>query len=113
MNEPDYRLYTNTEAAERAGGGLTESFFRRLAASGEVESTLVGGKTRWTDAQIRAAIAHHAKGGKTTSQKAPAPAAPASAAPANTSRRTQRRTPQPGGNAETLRPAKGRKYATA
>jgi hypothetical protein len=64
---PAYHLYTSKEAAERAGGGLTASFFDRLAASRQVEHTYAGRKVRWTDAQIAAAVVYHARGGTPSS----------------------------------------------
>lgn len=105
---PAYRLYTSKQAAERAGGGLTESLFDRLATQG-LEHTLIGAKLRWTDAQIAAAVAHHARGG------APAEASPTPAAtPTPRAPRAPRRT----STSQTvsvpdLSPRPGRRYATS
>ncbi|MEV4246921.1 hypothetical protein AB0J63_26350 [Streptosporangium canum] len=92
-----YRLYTSKEAAERAGGGLSASFFDRLAASRQVEHTYAARKIRWTDAQIAAAIAYHARGG--TPSSAPQPVAP----PA--------RPPHVPGAVTPLRAKPGKRYA--
>lgn len=89
MTEPVYRLYTSAQAAERVGGGLTETLFDRLAAQG-LEHTLIGAKLRWTDAQIAGAVAHHARGGA-PAEPPPAPVA----APAPRVQRAPRRTSTP------------------
>ncbi|MFI7049048.1 hypothetical protein [Streptosporangium sandarakinum] len=72
---PSYHLYTSEEAAERTGGNLPASLFKRLAASRKVEVTYIGRKVRWTDEQIAAAVAYHARGDK------PADARPAAPSP--------------------------------
>lgn len=87
MDAPTYRLYTSGEAAERVGGHLTESLFDRLAHQGLLH-TLIGGKIRWTDEQIAAAVAHHARGG--VSAPEPSPTARLARTP-----RASRRTPAP------------------
>lgn len=62
---PDFRLYTHEQAAALIGGGITANLLRRLAQAG-VEHTRIGGKVRWTLAQLRAAVAEHAVTGPTT-----------------------------------------------
>lgn len=106
---PAYRLYTSKQAAERAGGDLTESFFDRLAASGQVEVTLIGRKVRWTDAQIAGAIAHHARGGSPAPPPAALPGQPTGAP------RQQKRKPQEAvasAGVTPLRSKPGRRYAS-
>ncbi|MBF8186365.1 helix-turn-helix transcriptional regulator [Nonomuraea sp. K274] len=61
----DFRLYTCEQAAEIIGGGVTANLLRRLATAG-VEHTRIGGKVRWTLAQLRAAVAEHAVTGPVT-----------------------------------------------
>jgi len=109
---PPYRLYTSKEAAERIGGGITESLLRRLARSGEVEYTLIGRKVRWTDEQLWAAVRHHAttgnrRRGRTSDEGA---AEAASAARARRARRSVPRRQQAG---QVLTPSPGRRYRTA
>ncbi|MGV9535032.1 hypothetical protein ACWEU6_21930 [Streptosporangium sandarakinum] len=72
---PSYRLYTSKEAAERTGGNLTAHLFQRLAASRKVEVAYIGHKVRWTDEQIAAAIAYHARGGKPGTARQATPSA--------------------------------------
>ncbi|MEU8381715.1 hypothetical protein [Streptosporangium sp. NPDC048865] len=104
---PAYRLYTSAQAAERAGGGLTESLFERLATQG-LEHTLIGAKLRWTDAQIAAAVAHHARGGNPTEQPEP----PAPAPTPRTPRASRRKTPPQTTGVPDLSARPGRRYAT-
>ncbi|MEV8636434.1 hypothetical protein AB0395_32755 [Streptosporangium sp. NPDC051023] len=107
---PAYRLYTSKQAAGRAGGGLTESLFDRLAASGEVEATYIGGKLRWTDAQIAGAIAHHARGGS------PATSQPFAVPPSQPTRASRQQKPTPRAAASGVTPLRakpGGRYATS
>ncbi|MFF4417531.1 hypothetical protein ACFYY8_33820 [Streptosporangium sp. NPDC001559] len=101
-------LYTSQEAAARTGGKLSKSFFKRVAAARVVEATYAGGKLLWTDAQIAAAIAYHARGGSLTSQPAARP---------SPSTRTSRQKPKPqeitvAAGVTPLRSKPGRRYAS-
>ncbi|WP_236004501.1 hypothetical protein [Nonomuraea antri] len=90
---PSYRCYTPAEGAARIGGRATANLLEELATRG-YEHTLIGNKVHYTDAQLGAVIAAHARG-KTVLPEEPAedPAAPVvepTPLPATRSRRATR-----------------------
>ncbi|GAA1015815.1 hypothetical protein Aple_010350 [Acrocarpospora pleiomorpha] len=98
MTTPEYRLYTSKEGAARIGGGISEHTLDRLAASGQVVATYMGGKLLWTDAQLAAAVDAHARPAKAKA------AQPERSADLN---------PKTRNNIAPLRPEPGRRYSKA
>ncbi|MFF4989668.1 helix-turn-helix domain-containing protein [Streptosporangium saharense] len=103
-----YRLYTCTEAALRLGTGITANLLRRLAAAG-TDHTRIGGKIRWTEAQLAALVAAHATAPETDAEPVPAP----HTAPAPRRSTGRRRSSSPRTGDDDLAAKPGRRYATA